>query len=349
MEINLIEKPEYIYNYLQKERKKVPPPYNSFIKIFIIKKVSYYQYKGIKFRLIKYKGILKNKKSISFYIYATSKKHKKIYNRWLFLNYLYNHSFSVPPFLVNKPIIFAKKYKFFLYEEGKGGTLFEYIKKNKLKELREGIAKSAQWLLKFHNLKIENQKIFPSNNLIEEKEFKHYLEIARKLFPNNYYQKIKRILFQIHNHTKLYSKKQISLIHGDFQPSNIIFNKRNKTLTVIDFDWTCIGDPLSDVGNFLIQFDYYSASVLKKTEIINLKKIFLNSYLHKIFFRNLAQRINLYQAKFAIQRIIFNAEFLLPPNSKPENISTINFLLKKAEKCYKEKSRINLTVYPYHQ
>jgi len=349
MEINLIEKPEYIYNYLQGERKKLPPPYNNLINIFIIEKASYYQFKGVKFRLIKYKGILKNKKGISFYIYATSKKHKRIRNRWLFLNYLYNHNFSVPPFLVNKPIIFAEKYNFFLYEERKGKTLFQYIKENKFQELQEGIFKAAQWLLKFHGLKIENQKIFTSNDLIEENEFRHYLEIARKFFPKNYYQKIKKILFQIHNHTKLYSKKQISLIHGDFQPPNIVFNKKNETLTVIDFEWSAIGDPLSDVGNFLIQFDYHGASIFKKKEIINLKKKFLNSYLRKNFFRNVAQRVNLYQAKFAIQRAMFNTEFILPHTSRHENDPTINFLLKKAENCYNEKDNINLTVYPYHQ
>ena len=383
--IDLIENSKFILDYLQKYKDEIPFPYNKIINISSkINKLTDYHSEGIKFKLIEYRGILKNKKEIRFYGYATSKKTRKLLTRWLLLNYLYNHNFSTPPFLVPRPLILFSKLNLFLREEAKGKDILEYIKKNKTQELKKGIFKAGQWLLRFHNFKIEHSQIIPTlkiseylplfrnsseNKLklwkftsvasIEEKEFRSYLEVAKKFFYKDTCRKIRKILNSIQRHTKLYLKKEkeLSLNHGDFQPQNILYNKTNGNITVIDFDWAGVGDPLSDVGNFLIQFDYHSASVLKKQEIINLKKHFLDSYFQQKtsvlnrfnMNKDFAARINLYQAKFAIQRAIFNTTFILPRGLQPESNSTIKFLLQKAEDCKRNRTNIDLKVYPYNK
>lgn len=343
----LAENPKYILECLSKN--KISSPYNEITDIVAVNNLTDYEFKGVKFKLIQYRAILRNKKQIKFYGYVTSKRTRKLTQRWIFLNYLYNHNFSVSPFLVPKPLIFFPKFNLFLRAEAKGKTVFAYIKKNKIQELEEAAPQIAGWLRKLHNVKIENKKIFMRTSKIEEKEFKHYLKVAEKFFRVEVYQKTKKNLTSIQRHTKLYlaNRKDICLIHGDFQPTNVIYNKRNKNVTVIDFDWSGIGDPLSDVGNFLIQFDYHSAPVLKEKDIIKLKKKFLNNYLKNKALKDFAARINLYQAKFAIQRAVFNTEFTLPRSCKPEKNPTISLLLKKAEECLLDRKNINLKVYQY--
>lgn len=351
---NLVENRGRIFGYIQRYKNKLPSPYSKIVSISAIENLSDYQFRGIKFKLVKYKGILKGKprKRVIFYGYSSSKKERRFTNRWLFLNYLYKNNHSNPPFLVPKPLIVFPKINLFLREGAKGKSLLGYIKNKRTKELHRALIKTGRWLSKFHGLKIEKMSSFDPIYLIEKKEFTHYLRVAKKSYSPKTYEKVKFLLSLIHAHSKKYTSKneQTTLVHGDFQPPNIIFDEKKGNVTVIDFDWAGVGDPLSDIGDFLLQFDYHSFPLLKEEEILKLKKDFIGSYFQTRSIQNnkeFVKRVNLYQAKFAIQRAVFNTEFLLPPSSKPESDTTIKSLLEKAERCRQDEDGINLTLYPY--
>jgi len=341
--INLIENQDYILKNTLK--------YKNFSKnikeIFPIQKLSDYKFEGNRFKLIEYQLLTKSGKRSKIYGYTCTKKCRKFQNQWNFLNYLYSNNFSTQPYLVPKPIILFAKANLFLREKGEGKTIFNYIKQKKIKNLKAAIIGASGWLLKFHNLEIKNRKIFIPIFKIEEKEFNHYLKVAKKFFLKKTQKSIKKLLFLIHKRSKSIKKEEESLIHGDFQPTNIIYNKNKGVINVVDFDWGGLGDCLSDVGNFLIQFDYHSTSVLAEKEIIDLKNEFLNHYFKKRSLSQFAKGINLYQAKFAIQRAIFISEFTLPRTIRPEKNLTIKCLLKKAKECCLETKKINLKLYPY--
>ena len=75
-------------------------------------------------------------------------------------------------------------------------------------------------------------------------------------------------------------------IHGDYNPTNILFDQKNQVSGVIDFDNCCITNPIHDVGTALLHISYFSfeKEVLPKCEGLqhenNLRnaKIFLDSY-----------------------------------------------------------------------
>lgn len=46
------------------------------------------------------------------------------------------------------------------------------------------------------------------------------------------------------------------LIHNDFRPSNILFDKYNKVVGIIDFDWSCIGPIIKDLALALVEWSF---------------------------------------------------------------------------------------------
>jgi len=331
-ELTSAQNSKYILDLLNKNKKKIPSPYNKLAKIATSQKIRDYKFKGIKTKLMQYEGITATGKTVKFYSHYSSEKTRKFLTQWLFLDYLSQKGFLEPPLLVPKPIIFIKKDNLFIREDVQGEAVLKHLKNNEPQDLREILGLSAQWLLKLQKLKIKDKSIFTPVSDIEKEEFDHYLKVGCARFSAKSCNKIRKVLSVINKHTSSYNAKNKSstLIHGDFQPTNVIYTEGLKHLTTIDFDWSGIGDPLSDVGNFIFQLEYHSSQHLTQTEILKYKKMFLDVYFKKEPTEQEERRINIYQAKFAIQRVIFNAEFLIPKTLKPEDDPTVKNLIKQA-------------------
>ena len=311
---------------------------DSFIeKIEFQKRLTYHDFQKEELGLLKYRVFSEEGTKEVYGFYSNKKKSFRLTNKKLLLSKLEEYNFQQDNLRITKLLGFYPKLNLFLREGAEGKTLFNMIENND-SSLEKAIKYSAYWIARLHSLKPKKQ-VFSSSFKIDKKYFKIYEKIIKKVFPR---ENIKEIAINSLKVSKQYSSNIIT--HGDFQPQNIIYEKNEDTITVIDFDWSSINDPLSDIGSFFLQIDYKAFPFLEEHEIIKLKEHFLSSYIEKMGpFQDLSYRINNAQAKFAIQR----ASYLLKekdPLRETEQKETALNLIKKAKHCLKDKN-LNLKVF----
>lgn len=105
----------------------------------------------------------------------------------------------------------------------------------------------------------------PQKNLFESS--KEMLDLSFKIFSkmekyekNNrfleYYNRTNKLLntMEYEAYQKNYQKLKIC-IHGDYNPYNLLYNKE-KVIGIIDFDNSCIDNPIHDISEGLVHFSY---------------------------------------------------------------------------------------------
>lgn len=210
----------------------------------------------------------------------------------------------------NKPFDYFPKLRMILYQSYPGTILTEFIRK-KVPDVNDYIINSAKWLLKFHSYKFLIGR--PRTYKREKDEAKYFIMNFKKYYPE-IVEKSKYILKKVLEIKKsIYSevKKNAILIHGDYNPNNILVNDFNKNkLGVIDFGNAWRFDPLSDVANFLIQMEllFWQGIAMDKKFLEKLKRNFLAEYLNglKGDRKKILYRITLYQVWWAIQITSYN-------------------------------------------
>lgn len=311
-------------------------------KIELNKKLSYYNYQGLETGLFEYLFFVQDKpqKVCGFF---SNKKTLGLKNKKLFLTKLKEYGFQRHNLQIPKILGFYPEINLILREKIEGKTISQMIKEKM--PLEEAVKSAADWLVRLHSLKPE-EKVFTPMEKMDKKNFKFYLKTIKKHWPAEH-KRTKQILKKVREIAKEAPEK--TLFHGDFQPQNIVFNETTNTLTAFDFDAAGVGDPLSDAGNFLLQLSYEAHAQIAEDKIVALNQIFLGTYLKKASktFTNLCQRINIYQAKFAVQKAIYLMSAFLWQGRSPELEATISNLLKKAVASSQENKKIDLSVYPY--
>lgn len=229
--------------------------------------------------VIKYTLFFKNnKKKILFATGRSIRKNRKAYN---IIKYLWKKGFSKGTFCLPRVLFcgFSSHLLFYEYIEGKDMIHFVLEENSKLNFL---IKKTAQWLARLHNLKIKSKKISFWNLKENKKKRKFFLEVIEKNFPE-YFSEIEKMLDKIFLYKKELirkDKKNFVLIHGDFQPANLIFDGRK--ITIIDFEHTSFYQPMLDVACFLIHLEHLFYRY-EKRNIDFFKKKFLDEYFSKSY------------------------------------------------------------------
>lgn len=133
---------------------------------------------------------------------------------------------------------------------------------------------------------IDNQSEWQNlYNRIQEKLFSYMRKESRELISDNF----NKFLNQ-----NFYFEK--TLIHGDFGPSNIIFDLNKQRISgIIDFNDVSIGDPAYDIASLIGPFGY-GEDFVKSFELI-----YPNIEL-------LLQRAKFYASTFALQEALFGVE-----------------------------------------
>ncbi|MDP2741550.1 MAG: phosphotransferase [bacterium] len=161
-------------------------------------------------------------------------------------------------------------------------TLFEYIKGSQIEKLElnhlddDVIERGAKKLGELHSLTngmiinaTPNRTIFTEydrllkidNNLL--KQFKSVDVFIRQV--EDFYEKASLIINK--------KKELFGVIHNDYRIQNLIFADKN--CFVIDFDWSCCGPLLKDLGLAVAEWSMYGQKIGPSKEVI---KKFIKAY-----------------------------------------------------------------------
>jgi len=153
-------------------------------------------------------------------------------------------------------------YSFSVTEYISGITLRELLISNNLENLNDIMYEVGVILSKVSAIKFKKQGFFDKNlNIIEKNDeniinkfFKDSIDIIsdKALIDNNLINSIENYFYK--NIKFLPDSSESSLVHGDFDPANILVNKVNNKWTVsciLDWEYSFSGSVLWDIANML--------------------------------------------------------------------------------------------------
>ena len=198
---------------------------------------------------------------------------------------------------VPRPILYTRIPAFCLMEKAEGKLLRELVQEQEFSgKANNAILGAARWLAKLHNSHLRINKIRSANDeMIAALKFRRAL--VRILPPIA--SSIDSICKELVRILKASKCDDFRLIHGDYNPSNILCSENN--ITVIDFPESCMGDPAFDVGYFIAQTKM-SCGFTRGTAVCG---TFLDKYLEDSNSAKdyLQKRIGIYEAHTYLQRL----------------------------------------------
>ncbi|PLX22077.1 hypothetical protein C0584_00945 [Candidatus Parcubacteria bacterium] len=260
-------------------------------------------------------------KTISIFCAAHDSEPRK--NVHTVLKYLWKNSFSEGELLVPKPLFYSAKFRGTFYQGLEGSHLYSYIRKKDKKMVEEIIPQAAAWFAKLHSLPIKKAKNFNQENSRIKTVVpgvKNTYEIIKDRYPKYLYIYKKAYGHFIKKEESFLKRKNcdISLVHGDAHPENVIKISKKK-IGVIDFADLCLSDPARDLGTFLQQLDYMAMRKIADRKYVNkIKKLFLDSYFKNAnieYTEGLQERIQMYYNWTLLRTATY---FLLRVPSEPK-------------------------------
>ncbi len=204
---------------------------------------------------------------------------KQAYN---VLRFLWGHGFSRTPLLVPQPLLFDTNKSLLLYISYRGETVYRLLSKIKPTSLKNLLQLSGRWAARLHRLRASNivPRISDADDRSQHKRnTKTFLGRGSQFFksknvsPETVSADTLRKKIFIRNHLPA-----LSLVHNDLHLRNILTNKKQNEIAVIDFNETHLGDPLDDVATFLVHLDAELASRFPLSKIRRLQQAFLAGY-----------------------------------------------------------------------
>ena len=170
--------------------------------------------------------------------------------------------FSGPKYFIPKIFFYDADYNLVAYENIEGPIL---IKQLADQEIQEKIILVSEWLEKLHSIPL------PKIKLPKHEIFFNY-EALKKYYPD-LSKDAPKIIENLRNKLEKFSSK---LIHGDYQPNNIIVNQNQ--ITLFDFIDSHIDDPALDLAKFLSQLKVMLFRFADPGNYQELEKTFLENY-----------------------------------------------------------------------
>ena len=185
-----------------------------------------------------------------------------------------------------RPIYYFKKQSFILYENYDGMIYRDYHRKSKY-FFNKTVPMIAKRLADLHRTPKKMTKVRTLND-----EFAHLEEILLKIKNNHqpYYSTASEVIAIIKNYIATnYQIKNFTLIHNDFQASNIIYNRYGKNMGIIDYEQFCVFFPTIDVVTFTTHLKTVVRNILPEQGQLALQKKFIKYYLKYTKQKNLAK------------------------------------------------------------
>ena len=204
---------------------------------------------------------------------------------------------------VAEPFGYFPEYNLFIYKNISGQSLYDKLQYSSKNEWKQKISDSISWLAEFHKKKPANIASIELNPQEEERKFLGIIATLKDKYGEQA-DLIERVSKKIgENQKSLLNPKDFSLVHGDFQPDNIIFTNFPFLTYCIDFNDSMLYDELYD----LIYFTTQTQEMKKRIDGTNIEKITnsaMKVYLDKRgikISKQLDRKIQLFRIKTLLQ------------------------------------------------
>jgi Ser/Thr protein kinase RdoA (MazF antagonist) len=205
----------------------------------------------------------------------------------------------------------------FLYESVPGIPLMVLLRRRQPGRFL-WLEKSAAWLARLHQEKVPAGR--PRTRARESQEAGYFLMNYRGFSPSCVprAKELLRLFFAYR--ARLVPSRSSVLLHGDYNPNNVIVDRGRRSLSVIDFGNACRYDPMFDLANALVQLEY--VTLRSRKEVENLTHRFFASYAR---FKSLTpideRRLALFRIWWALQTLSFT--MTLPMTTKKNVVPVI--------------------------
>lgn len=173
-----------------------------------------------------------------------------------------------------RPIAYDPLLRVLLYESAPGKPLMSLLRHRQPRRM-VWLARAAGWLAILHRYTVAAGQIRTLHN--ERREAGYFLMNYRGFFPACVPRAEQYINAFFEFRAKLSQRaRRATLIHGDYNPNNIIVDAGSARLSVIDFGNARQYEPMSDLANSLIQLGY--VNIRPASHTWELQRSFLSSY-----------------------------------------------------------------------
>ena len=316
-----------IFSYL--DNKKIDP---KKLKITLIKKN-----KLKKTELAK--ATFSNKKNNTTTIYL--KKYRSNENarkEFMILNKIYTSENDKGIASIRGEYIYEK---IIIFKELIGDKFVNILNKENQIALEDMFDNLGKWLFEFHNINHKFKKSdyntkssFNFKNFLE-KEYKYYINEFTRKFLNEQLIKSSNKIFNILL-SKIDSEPTYGTCHGDFCFQNLIINKQENKVNIIDFEECSSNYQCNDIAFFCAK--------LKLLQLFFPEKIKMIDTLEYNFLRGYQEKVNLNQKHFEILKFVYLHRINNPLSYKfflnPSNLRVLIYRKRYAGLISKEITKL---------
>lgn len=212
---------------------------------------------------------------------GSSDPSEKRQKHFFILQALRKNGFDSGKNIVPRALGYFPEHHLLVYENAAGQSLYDKFRWTESEIWKQKIDESIDWLIDFHNKK---PFIIPETEFDWQEERRKFEQLTGRLnqrFPSHAEMLTRATAKIMAEEREILNAKSFCLVHGDFQPQNIIFSDHPPQTVVIDFNDSMTYDELYDLGYFVTQ---------TKTMVQNIHQVDITDFLESRTKHYLKQR-----------------------------------------------------------
>jgi len=241
-------------------------------------------------------------------IFCSAHSEERRENAFRALTYIKNNLPSNERESTPIPLFYDETFRAFFYQGMDGNNILQLLNRREA-DLRGPLELLGTWLAELHQLPAGEEHNFNRHNSLIASVLPgpgHFLPKIEKRFPA-YYNLVSQ-LFEQFVSIEEECAARASIIHGDLHPENVIVDKTNEHISIIDYTDICVADPMRDLGSFIQQLGFMGLGKRNKADIEAMQHWFLKAYetaRKSAFTDTERKRIRLYQAWTAFRSTVY--------------------------------------------